>query len=134
MDQKFVTSYQTDWPLDNQSGLKNLLLAAYSETSALCDPNRNGIFSTPNQHMHTGFTRWIAVNQRLEQGCKSGLLRGIQARWRLAPNSKTCWVLELRGQFTCVTASHISDIESSPRDCAFRFDGRISNQSLMEFE
>lgn len=134
MDPKFVTSYQADWPIQNLSALKVALLNAYLETNILCNPARSVVFSTPNQHMHTGYTRWIAVSQKLEESCKSGRLHGITAEWSRVTKNSGFWVLELRGKLTRLIVCHISDLDNSPRDSVSRFDGRASNQVLMNFE
>src|SRR5437870_4262746 len=98
MDAKFVTAYEADWPISNLSPLKVALLNAYSETNTLCHPTRSVVFSTPNQHMHTGYTRWIAVSQKLEEFCKSGRLTGIRAEWKRVSKNSGFWVLELCGK------------------------------------
>lgn len=134
MDEKFVTAYKTDWPIYNQSALQAYLRAAYDETNNLCDPERSAVFTTPNQHMHTGYTRFIAVSQKLYEACLAGRLPGITAEWREASGNSGFFVLVLRGQFTRLMVCHISHPEESPRDCVTRFDGRVGNQVLMDFE
>src|ERR1043166_506083 len=128
MDPQNVTN--SDWPIHNQIALKSLLHSAYADTISNCDPKRSPIYSTPNQHFHSGHTRWISVNYWLKRGCDSGLLQGITPVWRPAveKQEKGCWILELQGRFTSLVACHVSDVEESPRESRTRRDYRAGNQ------
>ncbi len=131
MDPTNITNQ--DWPEGNLSALKVCLLSALEETEKICNPKNNSVFATPNQPMHTGVTRFVAVSQRLDQGCKSGLLRGITAHWRQAQQKNGFYIFELHGANTEMIVCHISDMEDSPRDCAFRSDWRTGLQQVMSF-
>jgi len=130
-----ITAIEHDWPIHKQIAVQSLFQSAYASVTELCDPKRSPVFTTPNQRLHSGYTRWIAVNYWLERGCNSGLLEGISPVWKpvFENQDKSCSILELHGKFTSTVACHISEIEASPRESRTRRDYRAGNQKNFGF-
>lgn len=136
----YLTEVKADWDLNNMLALRDLLKEANSYSKDITNPNTNPAFGTPNRAIIMGVIRWCITDYFLEQGCKTGRLKGITAHWRPlitpkkkskgAPKRKSAGIhaLELRGQHTSLIAFHLHRQDEAPRSSKLRNEKRLHNQ------
>jgi hypothetical protein len=129
----FLANTATEFTDQNQRGIAWALEHAYDESAAQTDPDEHPSFATPLRASVRGSIRWNHVQAWLQRACEEGRIVGFVPSWKpTGGNSPSNRVLELSGGTCALTAVHVSDVDDTPRDAAFRRDARGSNQLVLE--
>lgn len=119
----FVNLVQKDWTIHNLQVLKHCI------NSADADVLERTADYPPTKHHSVvqGIIRWDRLDHHLDMAAHSGLFEDITSRWVEYQGQP---ILELVGQYTCLTVCHILTRDDKPRESeySYRKNNRAKNQ------
>src|SRR5947207_3195791 len=109
---EIINLLRNDWTVHNQQVIKYCLgLANQSVLDRTADYTSVTRLSTIR-----GFLRWDLLDYHLDRAAQIGLFEGITSHWKEFKGAK---ILELVGQFSCLTACHILNQNDDPKESEY---------------